>query len=167
VMTLLFGGFLHPLTIMMAMPLSLGGAVLGLILNHQPLGLYGLIGIVMLMGIVTKNSILLVEYCLVAQHSGKTQREAILESARARMRPILMTTIAMIAGMAPIAVGFGAGSEVRAPMAIAVIGGLITSTLLTLVVVPVVYSYIDDFQKRFFGPTDRPEYEVEIVQNVR
>jgi HAE1 family hydrophobic/amphiphilic exporter-1 len=114
-----------------------------------------LIGIIMLMGIVTKNSILLVEYCIVAQQRGLTQYEAIVESASSRMRPILMTTIAMIAGMAPIALGIGAGAEARAPMAIAVIGGLITSTLLTLVVVPVVYSLIDNLQTRIFAGTSR------------
>jgi HAE1 family hydrophobic/amphiphilic exporter-1 len=151
VLTLLFGGFLQPFTIMVAMPLSLGGAILGLMMSHQSLGMYGLIGIIMLMGIVTKNSILLVEYCIVAQQRGMTQYEAIIESARSRMRPILMTTIAMIAGMAPIALGLGAGAEARAPMAIAVIGGLITSTMLTLIVVPVVYSIIDNLQSRFFG----------------
>lgn len=153
VLVLLFGGFLQPLTIMVAMPLSLGGAILGLLLGHQSLGMYGLIGIIMLMGIVTKNSILLVEYCIVAQQRGMTQYEAIIESARSRMRPILMTTIAMIAGMAPIALGFGAGAEARAPMAIAVIGGLVTSTLLTLIVVPVVYSLIDNFQSKIFAGT--------------
>lgn len=155
VLVLLFGGFLQPFTIMVAMPLSLGGAILGLMFAHQSLGMYGLIGIIMLMGIVTKNSILLVEYCIVAQQRGLTQYEAIVESARSRMRPILMTTIAMIAGMAPIALGIGAGAEARAPMAIAVIGGLITSTLLTLVVVPIVYSLIDNLQTRIFAGTSR------------
>lgn len=161
VMTLLFNGFLHPITIMVAMPLSLGGAVLGLLLTNQPLGMYGLIGLIMLMGIVTKNSILLVEYCIVSQHAGVSQMAAILESAKSRMRPILMTTIAMIAGMAPIAAGIGAGAEARAPMAIAVIGGLITSTLLTLIVVPVVYSLIDDFQAKFFPGSKAHEQQME------
>lgn len=149
VLTLLFAGFLHPLTIMVAMPLSLGGAVLGLIIGHQSLGMYALIGIIMLMGIVTKNSILLVEYCIMAQARGTSQKQAIIESASSRVRPILMTTGAMVAGMAPIALGIGAGAESRAPMAIAVIGGLVTSTLLTLVVVPVVYSLIDELQTKW------------------
>ncbi len=105
----------------------------------------------LLMGIVTKNSILLVEYCIMAQHHGVKQFDAIMESASSRMRPILMTTGAMVAGMAPIALGLGAGAEARAPMAIAVIGGLITSTLLTLIVVPVVYSMIDNLQLRLFA----------------
>lgn len=151
VLTLLFGGFLHPVTIMVAMPLSLGGAVMGLMIGHQSLGMYALIGIIMLMGIVTKNSILLVEYCIMAQHHGVKQFDAIMESASSRMRPILMTTGAMVAGMAPIALGLGAGAEARAPMAIAVIGGLITSTLLTLIVVPVVYSMIDNLQLKLFA----------------
>jgi multidrug efflux pump subunit AcrB len=159
VLTLLFGGFWHPITIMVAMPLSLGGAILGLMFAHQSLGMYGLIGIIMLMGIVTKNSILLVEHCITAQKNGVPQYEAILESARSRMRPILMTTIAMIAGMAPIAMGIGAGAEARAPMAISVIGGLITSTLLTLVVVPVVYSIIDTMQTKFFSRRSFNEQE--------
>lgn len=149
VLTLLFAGFLHPITIMVAMPLSLGGAVLGLMFGHQSLGMYALIGIIMLMGIVTKNSILLVEYCIMAQSQGVSQTQAIIESASSRVRPILMTTGAMVAGMAPIAMGIGAGAESRAPMAIAVIGGLITSTLLTLVVVPVVYSLVDNLQKKW------------------
>lgn len=144
VLVLLFSGFVHPFTIMVALPLSIGGAIMGLLICREPLGLYALIGIVMLMGLTTKNSILLVEYVLTAMTQGTSRRRAIFESGEARMRPILMTTVAMIAGMMPIAMGIGAGSEVRKSMAIAVIGGLITSTLLTLVVVPVVFSYLDE-----------------------
>ncbi len=144
VLVLLFGGFLHPFTIMMSLPLSLGGAVLGLMVMGKSLGLYALIGIVMLMGLVTKNAILLVEYCLMAMKEGYSQRDAIMASGEARMRPILMTTIAMIVGMLPIALGVGAGSETRSPMAVAVVGGLMTSTLLTLLVVPVVFAAVDD-----------------------
>ncbi len=146
VLVLLFGSFLHPLTIMMSLPLALGGALIALCITGDSLGFYALIGIVMLMGLVTKNAILLVEYCLMAQHSGKSRWHAIMEAGEARMRPILMTTVAMVAGMLPIAVRIGAGSEARAPMAIAVIGGLVTSTLLTLIVIPVVFTYIDDLQ---------------------
>ncbi|MBC8122178.1 MAG: efflux RND transporter permease subunit [Gemmatimonadaceae bacterium] len=144
VLVLLFGGFLQPLTIMMSLPLSLGGAVIGLLAFDKSLGLYALIGIIMLMGLVTKNAILLVEYCLMAMKEGQPRHEAIMSAGEARMRPILMTTIAMIAGMVPIALEIGAGSETRSPMAVAVVGGLMTSTLLTLVVVPVVFTYIDD-----------------------
>lgn len=150
VLVLLFSNFLHPLTIMVALPLSLGGALLGLLITQKPLGLLALIGIVLLMGLVTKNSILLVDYALSNQHEGKPMYKAVLESGVARLRPILMTTIAMIAGMVPIALGIGAGSEVRSPMAIAVIGGLMTSTLLTLVVVPVIFTYMDNFKNWSF-----------------
>jgi multidrug efflux pump subunit AcrB len=142
------------------LPLALGGALVALVIAHQSLGFYALIGIVMLMGLVTKNSILLVEYTLMSMKNGKPRYEAIVESGEARMRPILMTTIAMIAGMLPIALGLGAGAEARAPMAICVVGGLITSTLLTLVVVPVVFTYVDDFQNwcsRFLPRTEHDE----------
>ena len=145
VLVLLFANFLHPVTIMAALPLSLGGALLGLLVGQKSLGLYALIGIVLLMGIVTKNSILLVDYAILNQKEGKPMYEATLDSGVARVRPILMTTIAMIAGMIPIALGLGAGSQVRSPMAMAVIGGLMTSTLLTLVVIPVIFTYIDGF----------------------
>jgi hydrophobic/amphiphilic exporter-1 (mainly G- bacteria), HAE1 family len=145
VLVLLFSGFAHPFTIMVALPLSIGGAIMGLLVTNEPLGMYALIGIVMLMGLTTKNSILLVEYVLVAMKAGTPRIQAVFESGEARMRPILMTTVAMIAGMFPIALGIGAGAEVRKSMAIAVIGGLTTSTLLTLVVVPVVFCYLDEF----------------------
>ena len=151
VLVLLFGDFLHPVTIMVALPFSIGGAFIALLLTHKEMGLYALIGIVLLMGLVVKNSILLVDYALLNEKEGKPMLEAVLESGVARLRPILMTTIAMIAGMMPIALGIGAGSAVRSPMAIAVIGGLMTSTLLTLVVVPVIYTYIDRLQHLIFG----------------
>ena len=151
VLVLLFGGFLHPITIMVSLPLSLCGALLGLVVTGNSLGMFGLIGIVMLMGLVTKNAILLVEYCLKAMRAGMTRDEAIRAAGSVRMRPIIMTTVAMIAGMVPIALKWGAGSEARSPMAIAVIGGLITSTVLTLVIVPVVFTYIDDFQNWMLG----------------
>jgi hydrophobe/amphiphile efflux-1 (HAE1) family protein len=158
VLVLLFEGYLHPFTIMMSLPLALGGALIALVIGHQSLGFYALIGIVMLMGLVTKNSILLVEYCLMAMKEGKPRYQAIVESGEARMRPIVMTTVAMIAGMLPISCGIGAGSEARAPMAICVVGGLITSTLLTLVVVPVVFTYIDDFQQWIVKRLPKPDH---------
>ncbi len=156
VLCLLFRGFLQPLTIMMSLPLSLAGALIGLWLLSKPIDTYALIGIVMLMGLVTKNAILLVEYTLVQMETGVQRTQAIFAAGRTRMRPILMTTIAMIAGMLPIAAGLGAGSEARAPMAVSVIGGLFMSTLLTLVVVPVVFTYMDDVQNWFksFVKTD-------------
>jgi hydrophobe/amphiphile efflux-1 (HAE1) family protein len=164
VLVLLFEGYLHPLTIMVSLPLALGGALLALVAAHQSLGFYALIGIVMLMGLVTKNSILLVEYCLMAMKEGKPRYQAIVESGEARMRPILMTTVAMIAGMLPIALGIGAGSEARAPMAICVVGGLITSTLLTLIVVPVVFTYVDDLVQwaNRFLPKEDNEQEISL-----
>ncbi len=149
VLVLLFGSFFHPFTIMVALPLSLGGALAGLLIFGKSLGLYALIGIVMLMGLVTKNSILLVEYAIVAMREGIPRREAMVEAGDKRMQPILMTTIAMIAGMMPIALGIGAGAEARSPMAVAVVGGLVTSTLLTLIVIPVVFTYVDDLQNWF------------------
>lgn len=163
VLVILFGGFLHPLVIMMSLPLALCGALMGLVFFHQSVGLYALIGITMLMGLVTKNAILLVEYALMEIKKGTPRQQAIIRAGETRMRPILMTTIAMIAGMLPIAFGIGAGSEARAPMAISVIGGLITSTLLTLVVIPVVFTYIDDFQLwllRIFKRSPQPPAEV-------
>jgi hydrophobe/amphiphile efflux-1 (HAE1) family protein len=146
VLVLLFGDFLHPITIMVALPFSIGGALMGLLITQKAMGLFALIGIMLLLGLVTKNSILLVDYALLNQAEGKPLYKAIVESGVARLRPILMTTIAMISGMVPIAMGIGAGSETRSPMAIAVIGGLITSTLLTLVVVPVIFTYVDGAQ---------------------
>jgi multidrug efflux pump subunit AcrB len=150
VLVLLFGNFLHPVTIMAALPLSIGGALVGLLVAQKSLGLFSLIGIVLLMGIVTKNSILLVDYALLNQKEGKPLYKATLESGVARLRPIIMTTIAMVAGMVPIALGIGAGSQTRSPMAIAVIGGLMTSTLLTLVVIPVIFTYMDGLQSWIF-----------------
>ncbi len=166
VLVVLFGGFLYPLTIMVSLPLSLCGALMGLVLWHQSIGLYALIGITMLMGLVTKNAILLVEYALLKMKEGLPQRTAIMMAGETRMQPILMTTIAMIAGMMPIAMGIGAGSEARSPMAISVIGGLITSTLFTLVVVPVVFTYVDDFQnwlkKLVRGRAGEPEAKANL-----
>ncbi len=146
VLVLLFGGFLQPLTIMSALPLSLGGALMGLLIAQKALGISAVIGVLMLMGIVAKNSILLVEYAIEAQRAGMPRAVALMQAARKRARPIVMTTIAMTAGMAHIATGIGADSEFRAPMALVVIGGLITSTLLSLVVVPVVYGVMDDLE---------------------
>jgi multidrug efflux pump subunit AcrB len=162
VLVLLFNDFLQPLTIMVSLPMAVGGAALGLVASHAPIGLYALIGIVMLMGLVTKNAILLVEYALVSIKLGMPRNKSLVTAGEARLRPILMTTVAMVAGMVPIALGIGAGSEVRASMAAAVIGGLITSTLLTLVVVPVVFTFIDDFEHRFIKskyPSRRELYE--------
>ncbi|MEH2272916.1 MAG: efflux RND transporter permease subunit [Nostoc sp.] len=146
ILVLLYNNFLHPLSIMAALPFCLGGALVALMVAQKPLGLYALIGVVLLLGIVTKNSILLVDYTIINMQEGKTQRQALVESGVSRLRPILMTSLATIAGTLPLALGIGAGSEVRQPMGIAIMGGFTTSTLLTLVVVPVIFSYIDNFQ---------------------
>jgi multidrug efflux pump subunit AcrB len=148
VLVLLFKDFLHPITILAALPLSLGGAFVGLLLAQKSFSMPSLIGLIMLMGIATKNSILLVEYAIVARNEhGMSRMDALLDACHKRARPIIMTTIAMGAGMLPIAIGLGAADpSFRSPMSIAVIGGLITSTVLSLLVVPVVYTYVDDIE---------------------
>ncbi|WP_425228267.1 efflux RND transporter permease subunit [Sphingomonas sp.] len=147
VMVLLFGSFFKPATILSALPLAIGGAVLGLLVTGLDLSLPSMIGFLMLMGLAAKNSILLVEYATEQERAGKSQREALLEACRERARPIVMTTFAMAAGMLPTALGIGEGAEFRQPMAVAVIGGLITSTGLSLLLVPVVYEFVDDFER--------------------
>ena len=139
-----FGSFLQPLAIMFSLPLSLIGVMLALMLTRGTFNIMSMIGVIMLMGLVTKNAILLVDFANQSRAQGKNRREALIDAGELRLRPIVMTTLAMIFGMLPTALALGAGAEFRAPMAHAVIGGLITSTLLTLVVVPVVYSYLDD-----------------------
>lgn len=148
VLVLLFKDFLHPVTILCALPLALGGAFVGLLLGQKALSMPSLIGLIMLMGIATKNSILLVEYAIVARRDhGMNRWEALLDACHKRARPIIMTTLAMGAGMAPIAFGWSAAdSSFRSPMAMAVIGGLITSTVLSLLVVPAVFTYVDDIE---------------------
>jgi len=146
VLVLLFHDFAQPMTIMAALPLSLGGALGLLLATGEAVSLPAVIGILMLMGIVTKNSILLVEYALVEIEKGVSRDAAIADACSKRARPILMTTVAMGAGMLPIALKIGADADFRAPMAIAVVGGLVTSTLLSLFYVPVVFTYVDDFK---------------------
>jgi HAE1 family hydrophobic/amphiphilic exporter-1 len=146
-----FGSFVHPFTIMLALPFSVVGALLALFISHFNFDMLAAIGLILLMGLVTKNSILLVDFTNQLRRRGYAVREAILEAGPIRLRPILMTTLSMICGMLPVAFGLGAGSELRRPMGMAVIGGLITSTLLTLVVVPVVYSLIAGLSRRVTG----------------
>jgi HAE1 family hydrophobic/amphiphilic exporter-1 len=150
-----FKSFLQPLALMTALPLTLIGVVLALLMFGSALSMFSIIGMVMLMGLVTKNAILLVDFAIRAredkilsdgtQQQGLAREEALLLAAKVRLRPILMTTLAMIFGMIPLAFAMTEGSEQRAPMGQAVIGGVITSSVLTLVVVPVVYCYLDDF----------------------
>jgi multidrug efflux pump subunit AcrB len=144
VLVLLFHDFMQPTTILSALPLSVGGAVLALLLTGQNLSMPSVIGLLMLMGIVTKNSILLVDYAIIARHAGLGRLEALVDACRKRARPIVMTTLAMTLGMLPIALGLGTDTSFRGPMAITVIGGLITSTILSLLVVPVAFTYVDD-----------------------
>lgn len=146
VLILLFKDLLQPLTILVALPLSIGGAVAGLLAYGAALDMSSVIGILMLMGIVTKNSILLVDFVIEKRGQGMPRHQALIQSGSERVRPIIMTTIAMVAGMLPAVFASGSGAAFRAPMAIAVIGGLITSTLLSLVFVPVVYGVMDDFR---------------------
>jgi hydrophobe/amphiphile efflux-1 (HAE1) family protein len=161
VLVLLFGSFLQPVTILFSLPLSIGGAIVALAATGQAISLPVVIGILMLMGIVTKNAIMLVDFAIESMHRGTGRTEAIVDAGRKRARPIVMTTIAMIAGMMPAAVGLDSGGEFRAPMAIAVIGGLLSSTLLSLVFVPAVFTVMDDIGRlawrvfsRFVGPTE-------------
>jgi HAE1 family hydrophobic/amphiphilic exporter-1 len=164
-----FKSFLQPLALMTALPLTLIGVVLALMVFNSTLSMFSVIGVVMLMGLVTKNAILLVDFAIRAREDstdadgrripGMERSEALLMAAKVRLRPILMTTLAMIFGMVPLAFALSEGAEMRAPMGQAVIGGVITSSLLTLVVVPVVYCYMDDlaqWARRAFGRQPTP-----------
>ena len=185
VLVLLFKDFLHPVTILVALPLSLGGAFVGLLLADKSFSMPSLIGLIMLMGIATKNSILLVEYAIVARRGNDgtdglpvaapmSRLEALLDACHKRARPIVMTTIAMGAGMVPIAFSWGAADgSFRSPMAVAVIGGLITSTVLSLLVVPAVFTYIDDLEHWLAGLFGRkpkaaaPDSDANALEPVR
>jgi len=144
-----FGSFLQPIAIMASLPLSLIGVFLALLITGTTLNLFSIIGFIMLMGLVTKNAILLVDFINQGIREGKTRGQAILDAGQVRLRPILMTTLAMIFGMLPMALGLGDGGEMQAPMGRAIIGGVTTSTLLTLIVVPVIYTYLDNISTRF------------------
>ena len=161
VLILLFGRLLQPFTILMALPLSIGGAFVGLVMTKSSLSMPSMIGFIMLMGIATKNSILLVDYALIAQRRGLERFAAILDACRKRARPIIMTSIAMGAGMLPLIFGWGdADPTFRRPMAAAVLGGLVTSTLLSLVVIPVVYTLMDDVSgwfAKWLTPSGKPQ----------
>jgi HAE1 family hydrophobic/amphiphilic exporter-1 len=147
VLVLLFARVLQPITILSSLPLSIGGAVFAVFITGYSLSLSVMIGFLMLMGIVAKNSILLVDFAIEEMRAGKDRLTAIREAGHKRARPIVMTTVAMVAGMMPVALGWGGDTEFRAPMAIAVIGGLITSTALTLVIVPAAFTLIDDVER--------------------
>jgi multidrug efflux pump subunit AcrB len=164
VLALLFGSLLQPLTILFSLPLSVAGAMMALILANLAITTPVVIGILMLMGIVSKNAIMLVDFAVEAIHKGVDRTAAIIDAGQKRARPIVMTTIAMAAGMAPSALGLGMGGEFRSPMAIAVIGGLLVSTFLSLLFVPAFFTMMDDLGhlssrlfSRFIGPTDETE----------
>ena len=164
VLVLLFRSFFKPVVILSALPLAVGGAFLGLLAFRLSLSIPSLIGFLMLLGLAAKNSILLVEYAIEREREGLSQRESLIEACRERARPIVMTTMAMAAGMLPTAFALEKGAEFRQPMAVAVIGGLITSTILSLVLVPVVYEFVDDFESwlkprlaRLITPRKAPE----------
>jgi HAE1 family hydrophobic/amphiphilic exporter-1 len=168
VLVLLFRSFFKPLVILSALPLAVAGAFFALGMFGQALGIPALIGFLMLLGLAAKNSILLVEYAIEEERAGKSQHEALIEACRERARPIVMTTVAMAAGMLPTAFALEKGAEFRQPMAIAVIGGLISSTLLSLVLVPVVYEFVDDFESwlrprlgRLITPREAPAETIE------
>jgi len=150
-----FNSFIHPAAIMASLPLSLIGVFLALFLFRSTLNLFSIIGIIMLMGLVTKNAILLIDFIKKSMEHGESRYDAILQAGKTRLRPILMTTSAMVMGMVPLALGLGEGGEQSAPMAHAVIGGVITSTLLTLVVVPVIFTYLDDLKNFLLRQTRR------------
>jgi hydrophobic/amphiphilic exporter-1 (mainly G- bacteria), HAE1 family len=155
-----FGSFLQPIAIMATLPLSLIGVLLGLLLMGSTLNIFSIIGFIMLMGLVTKNAILLVDYSNQARARGMSLHDSLVEAGAVRLRPIVMTTLAMIFGMLPIAIGAGEGGEQRAPMAHAVIGGLISSTLLTLIFVPVIITLLEGFKRRTrrFLPQPPPDH---------
>jgi HAE1 family hydrophobic/amphiphilic exporter-1 len=164
-----FGSFLQPVAIMMSLPLSLIGVLVALLVTGSTLNIFSVIGFIMLMGLVTKNAILLVDFTNHEQKNGKGQFEALMCAGQVRLRPIVMTTLAMVFGMLPMAIGMGDGGETQAPMGRAVIGGVITSTLLTLVVVPVAYTYLDSLGKRcarFFKGNHEEEHLHEVQQEV-
>ena len=148
VLVLLFGSFITPITILVSLPLAVGGAIFALYLYGAGIGLAVVIGFLMLMGIVTKNAIMLVEFAIQAEHEGMSRTQAMIDAGHKRARPIIMTTIAMTAGMIPSALAHGEGGEIRAPMAIAVIGGLLLSTALSLLFVPSLYEVMEGFKER-------------------
>jgi multidrug efflux pump subunit AcrB len=170
VLVLLFSSFLQPVTILFSLPLSLGGAIFALHVTNRPFSFPVVIGVLMLMGVVTKNAIMLVDFAIEAIARGVERHEAIIDAGRKRARPIIMTTIAMASGMLPSALAYGAGGEFRSPMAVAVIGGLLLATMLSLVFVPAVFILMDDLGEliwrifsRFVGPMDDPEAEIKLL----
>jgi multidrug efflux pump subunit AcrB len=169
VLAVLFASFLHPFTVLFSLPLSIAGAIAALLLMSLPITTPVVIGILMLMGIVTKNAIMLVDFAVEAMHRGDDRTTAVIEACQKRARPIVMTTVAMTAGMFPSALALGAGGEMRSPMAIAVIGGLIVSTMLSLVFVPAFFTIMDDVGRiswSLFGRIIGQAHESKPAKNV-
>jgi hydrophobic/amphiphilic exporter-1 (mainly G- bacteria), HAE1 family len=167
VLVVQFGSFLDPLAIMLSLPLSLIGVVGALMLTGDTLNIMSMIGVILLIGIVAKNAILLIDVATWSEERGMPRTEAIIEAGRARLRPILMTTLALIAGMVPVALGHGEGADFRAPLGRAIIGGVVTSTLLTLLVIPTFYDILSgwrDAVRRLFGRERRRHEERRAVR---
>jgi HAE1 family hydrophobic/amphiphilic exporter-1 len=143
-----FGSFIDPVPVILSLPLSLVGAMLALVISGSTLNIMSMIGLILLMGIVAKNAILLIDFVKAAEANGVCRGTAIIEAGGVRLRPILMTTFALLAGMIPVALGFGEGADFRAPLGRAVIGGVLTSTVLTLLVIPVAYEILSDWRDR-------------------
>ena len=156
ILVMQFGSFLEPIAIMVSLPLSLIGVVLALILTKGTLNIMSMIGVILLMGIVAKNAILLIDFAKWGQENGLEREDAIVEAGRVRLRPIMMTTLALVAGMVPVALGNGEGADFRAPLGRAIIGGVITSTVLTLLVIPTIYEILDDWRIKLTGMFDIP-----------
>ena len=157
ILVMQFGSFLEPIAIMMSLPLSLIGVVLALLITGDTLNIMSMIGVILLMGIVAKNAILLIDFAKWGQEQGMERRAAIIEAGRVRLRPIMMTTMALIAGMIPVALGRGEGADFRSPLGRAIIGGVITSTFLTLLVIPTMYEILDDARRWVTGLFDIPK----------
>jgi hydrophobic/amphiphilic exporter-1 (mainly G- bacteria), HAE1 family len=151
ILVMQFGSFIEPIAILVSLPLSLIGVVLALIITNDTLNIMSMIGVILLMGIVAKNAILLIDFAKWGVEQGMDRRTALIEAGRVRLRPILMTTFALIAGMIPVALGVGEGADFRAPLGRAVIGGTITSTFLTLLVIPTVYEIMDEMREKVSG----------------
>jgi len=164
VLASLYESFITPISILIAIPPAMSGAFLSLFIFREMLNLFSMIGLILLMGLVTKNSILLVDYALEGIRAGLSRDDAIMRAGRTRLRPILMTSLAMIAGTLPVALGIGEAARSRTAMGIAIIGGIVVSTVLTLMVVPAVFGYIDRFRdwiETKFRPAEMQEVEEE------